>query len=126
MGTKVKIKSGHIQSQSINGGVSYKPLIITGASGTITGSITNQSFVILDGDNAIIHATIARPEPGMFLVLHCANADNAVTAKLTAGTYDGTNNTATFSALGTIFLFGVSYTRFMITQTVGTVALSST
>lgn len=122
MGNKVKIKSGHIQSHSIDGRVTYKPLTITCA----TGTISEKSFVILDGHSNVVAATIAAPVQGWFLVLTCPDADNAVTCKLTAGTFDGTNNTATFSVNGTLMLFGVSSTRFDIIQTVGTVTLTST
>jgi hypothetical protein len=119
---KVKIKSGNINLARLKGDLVIEPLTITGS----TGTITDRSFVILNGDDNTVTATIAAPTQGLLLVLTCPNADNLVKCKLTAGTYDGTNNTATFPASSTLVVFGVSSTRFVIVENINTVTFSST
>lgn len=117
---KLKIRSGAISSHLIKGSLVINPLTITG----LTGTISDRSFVILNGDDNAVAATIATPTQGQFLVISCPNADNAVTCTLTAGTWDGTNDVATFPANSALVVFGVSSTRFIIVENVNSVTFS--
>lgn len=94
---------------------------------TASGAIASTtSYVELNSTTPLIAATIAAPSAGRLLVITQTDAGTAGhTVTLTAGTYDGTNNVATFNAAGeTLVLFGVSATRFVIVENIGSVALS--
>lgn len=113
---------------------------VTGdVTGDITGGVVNpessyvadgaiattDSFVQLDATDASTAMTIAAPAAGRQLTISCVDATNTVTVTLTAGTYDGTNNVATFDAAAeTLVLYGISATRFVIVENIGGVALS--
>jgi hypothetical protein len=74
-----------------------------------------------------IAATIAAPVPGNFLIIPNTSASGtaAHTVTLTAGTFDGTNNIATFNAPNeTLVLYAVSATRYVIVENIGSVGLS--
>lgn len=95
---------------------------------TVSGAIASTaSFVTLNSTTPAIAATIAAPAAGRFLVITQIDSGTAGhTVTLTAGTYDGTNTIATFNALGeTLVLFGVTATRFVIVQNIGSVGLST-
>jgi hypothetical protein len=94
---------------------------------TASGAIASTAnYVELNNDSVAIAATIAAPTAGRFLVITQTDTGTAGhTVTLTAGTYDGTNNIATFNAAGkTLVLFGVSATRFVIVENIGLVTLS--
>lgn len=94
---------------------------------TASGAISaNVSYVELNSTTPLIAATIAAPAAGRFLVITQTDAGTAGhTVTLTAGTYDGTNNVATFNAQGeTLVLFGVSATRFVVVENIGSVAIA--
>jgi len=117
---KVSLKSGSIKRSKVSGRTMYDSLTITGE----TGEITNESFVILDGTSNTVSATMTAPKEGQMLVVWCSNADNAVKITLAAGTWDGTNDVATFPASSCLAVFGVSSTRFVIIENVNTVTFS--
>jgi len=86
----------------------------------------NASFVELDGSSNAVAATLAAPTKGQWLVITCTDATNDCTVTLTAGDFDGTNNIATFNAAEeTLVLFGLSATRFVVVENIGSVALSA-
>ncbi len=92
-----------------------------------SGAINEYAELVrLNSTTPLIAATIAAPRPGRFLVI--TQIDGGIaghTVTLTAGTFDGTNDVATFDAAGeTLVLYGVSETRFMIVENIGTVAFS--
>ena len=93
------------------------------ASGAISSDV---SYVELNKSGASLAMTIAAPEAGRFLVIVQTDSGTAGhTVTLTAGTYDGTNNVATFNAQNEcLVLFGVSATRFVIVENIGAVGLS--
>jgi hypothetical protein len=87
----------------------------------------NNSFFFLNGATTGVDRTIAAPEVGAIVVCSCNNATNNCTLKLLSGTFDGTNNTATFNAAEeTLVFFGLSTTRAVILENIGGVVLSST
>ena len=95
---------------------------------TSSGAIADTaSYVELNNDSASIAATIAAPAAGRFLVItQTDSGTQGHTVTLTAGTYDGTNNIATFNAqYESLVLFGVSATRFIIVENIGSVGLST-
>lgn len=95
---------------------------------TASGAITSNIVGLAHGTVAIA-ATLAAPVAGMPLdiVNTSASGTAAHTVKLTAGTFDGTNNTATLNAPDeALYCMGVSSTRFQIVLNVGSVGLSST
>ena len=93
------------------------------ASGAISG---DYSLVTLNSTTPKIEATIAAPTAGELLVITQLDAGTAGhTVTLTAGTFDGTNDVATFNAAGeTLVLVGVSATRYMVVENIGSVAFS--
>ena len=96
---------------------------ISATTGTVKA---NASFVELDGSDNTVAATLAAPRKGQWLVVTCTDASNNCTLTLTAGDFDGTNNIATFNAAEeTLVLFGVSATRFVVVENIGSVALSA-
>ena len=95
---------------------------------TVTGAISaDVSYVELNHASVKIEATIAAPAAGRFLVITQTDAGTAGhTVTTTAGDFDGTNNTATFNAAEeTLVLFGISATRFVIVENIGSVGLTS-
>lgn len=90
-----------------------------------SGQVPAASFVQLDHATVKIEATMT-PTVGQFLVISQKDAGTVGHTVTTAGTFDGTNNTATFNAANeTLVLFGVSSTRWAIVQNIGSVALSA-
>lgn len=95
---------------------------------TASGAITS-NIVGLNHATVIIASTLAAPVAGepLFVIDTSATGTTAHTVKLTAGTFDGTNNTATLNAPDeALYCIGISATRFQIILNVGGVALSST
>lgn len=97
---------------------------------TAAGAIdANANFVVINSatPSTAIALTIAAPAAGRFLVITQQDegtAGNTVT--LTAGTFDGVHNLATFDAKDeTLILFGVSTTRFVVWENIGSVALGT-
>lgn len=94
---------------------------------TASGAIdANAHFVTLSSTTPKIEATIAAPAPGRFLVITQLDGGTAGhTVTLTAGTWDGSNDIATFNAAGeTLVVYGVTATRFVIVENIGAVGLS--
>lgn len=93
----------------------------------VTLKRTPTSFVRLSNATTAIAVTIDAPKEGWFLVVTQADAGTAGhTVTLTAGTFDGTNNVATFNAAGeTLVLMGVSSTRFVVVENIGSVSLGT-
>ena len=94
------------------------------ATGAISASV---SYVELNHASVAIAATIAAPSAGRFLVITQTDAGTAGhTVTLTAGTYDGSNNVATFNAQNeTLVLFAISATRFVVVENIGSVGLGT-
>jgi hypothetical protein len=102
--------------------VIFNPTTYT-ADGQVTKDV---SFVVLNGASTGVDVTIDSPTAGRWLVVTCSDSTNDCTARLVAGTFDGTNNKATFpDAADTLVLFGVSSTRFVIVENIGGVTLSA-
>lgn len=94
---------------------------------TVSGAIpTNASYVELNCNGTAIAATIAAPAAGRLLVVtQTDGGTDGHSVTLTAGTLDGTNTIGTFNAQNeTLALYGVSATRFVILENIGSVALS--
>ena len=94
---------------------------------TASGAIDSDAhFVTLNSTTPLIAATITAPAAGRRLVITQIDAGTAGhTVTLAAGTFDGTNDVATFNAAGeTLVLYGVSATRFVIVENIGSVAFS--
>ncbi len=102
-------------------------IVIEETAYTADGAIdTTKSFVELDASSASTVMTIAAPVKGQYLVITCTDASNTVTVTLTAGTFDGTNEIATFDAAAeSLVLFGISATRYIVVENVGGVVLST-
>lgn len=67
-------------------------------------------FVILNADDAAVGITQWTPTVGKMYIIYASNVDNAVTVTLSASwTWDGTNDMATFDAVGEcIFVFAAA------------------
>jgi len=99
--------------------------VFTPAVMTTTGIVPSASYIQLDSATPKIAASIT-PTVGLFLVVSQKDAGTIGHTLTTAGTFDGTNNTATFAAANkTLVLFGISSTRWAIISNVGSVALSA-
>lgn len=82
------------------------------------------SYFEINPTGAILNCRITAPVAGRFLVITQTSNGGTSNVSLTSGTWDGTNGTATFNAASeTIVAFGVSATRFVIVENVGSVAL---
>ena len=99
------------------------PLVVTSAR-TLKGRPT--SFLQLNNATTSIAVTIDAPKPGWLLVISQRDAGTVGhTVTLTSGTFDGTNDVATLNAQNeTLVLLGVSLTRFVVVENIGSVALS--
>jgi hypothetical protein len=102
------------------------------ASGTYTtsGAISStDNFAVINNatPTTAIALTIAAPAAGRLLAITQQDAGSAGnTVTLTAGTFDGTHNRATFDAKDeTLVLFGVSATRFVVVENVGSIVLAT-
>lgn len=104
-----------------------REVIFTPKEFTADGQITkDMCFVVLNGASTGVDVTIDSPTAGRWLVITCSDSTTDCTARLIAGTFDGTNNKATFAdASDTLVLFGISSTRFVIVENIGGVALSA-
>jgi len=88
----------------------------------------NSSLVHINANaNAARAYTIDAPVAGEFLHIEQIDTDtNDRVVTLNAGTFDGTNNTATFNAAKeALTLIGLSATRYLLIQNQGSVGLSS-
>lgn len=103
-------------------------LTLTPTVYTATGAIDpTKSYVELDTASGKIEMTIAAPVAGKVLVITQVDAGtDGHTVTCTAGDFDGGgNNIATFNAAEeSLVLFGLSATRYIIVENVGSVALS--
>lgn len=105
--------------RGLNFGVSQN---ISASTGTVKA---NDSFIELDGTSNAVAVTLTAPTKGQWLIVTCPDSTNDCTLTLTSGTFDGTNNIATFADAGdTLVLFGISATRFVIVENIGSVAFS--
>lgn len=113
---------------NVRGGAYQGAIIQNSSEMTADGAIDeNAAYVELNNSSASIAATIAAPEAGRFLVItQTDSGTEGHTVTLSAGTYNGTNDIATFNAqYETLVLYGVSATRFVIVENIGSVGLSS-
>lgn len=94
------------------------------ASGAIPATV---SLVALNKSDGALAMTIAAPTPKQVLVIYQKDGGTqGHTVTLTAGTYDGTNDIATFNAqYEALVLIGVSATRYLLVSNIGSVALSA-
>jgi len=100
----------------------------------VTAVAYTSSAAIAEADNVVdlnhaavkIAATITQPRIGRILVITQIDAGTAAhTVTLAQGTFDGTNNTATFNAqYEALVLLGISDSRFLILKNYGSVGLS--
>jgi hypothetical protein len=94
---------------------------------TATAITDFAEFVNLNKSDGALATTLAAPTAGRFLVIAQTDAGTSGhTVTLAAGTFDGTNEIATFNAANeTLVLYGISATRFIIVENIGAVALST-
>lgn len=93
------------------------------ADGEITG---RDSWIRLNNSSTALAITLDAPIAGQLLIItQVDSGTEGHTVTLTAGTYDGSNDVATFNAQDeTLVLFGVSATRFVVLENIGSVSLS--
>lgn len=105
--------------RGLNFGVSQN---ISASTGTVK---FNDSFIEMDGTSNTVALTQAAPIKGQWLVVTCTDGTNDCTLTLTAGTFNGSDNVATFNAAAeTLVLFGISATRYVVVENIGSVAFS--
>jgi hypothetical protein len=107
-----------------NFGLVFKPGVTLTQSDALPPN-GDVSFVRLNSTTKI-EATLTKPTTGQFLVITQIDAGTAGhTVTLASGTFNGTNTIATFNAAAeTLVLFGVSESRFVIIENIGSVGLS--
>ena len=95
-------------------------------SSTNKACITN-GLNIVTGGAGLADATLGLPSPGYRCTIRVASVDENKTVVVTcAGTFDGTNNTATFNAADdSLTLVYNTATAWAIEANIGAVALSS-
>lgn len=112
--------TGNVTGSLYGGAAVFTPSVLTES-----GQVPAVTFVQLDHATVKIEAVMT-PTVGQLLVISQKDAGTVGHTVTTAGTFDGTNNTATFNAANeTLVLFGVSATRWVIIQNIGSVALSA-
>jgi hypothetical protein len=84
-------------------------------------------LVQLNKSDGVLASTLTAPAAGRFLVITQIDAGTSGhTVTLAAGTFDGTNEIATFNAAGeTLVLYGLTATRFAVVENLGAVAFST-
>lgn len=119
--------TGNVSGSILGPSGAFTALTTVSITKTADGAISpTDSFIKLDGTDNTCDMTISAPYSGSYKVITCVDATNSVTVTLTAGTFDGTNEIATFDAAEeTLVLFGISATRFVILENIGSVALST-
>ena len=107
--------------------VNFRGLHSNATEYTASGAINSQdSFVQLNSSGAALAMTMPAPVEGRHLIItHSDISTSSHAVTLAAGTFDGTNDVATFDAENeTLVLFGLSATRYVIVENLGSVALS--
>lgn len=99
---------------------------VTNVTATANAAIPVDVGYVKLNSTTKIEATIAAPTEGRMLVITQADAGTAGhTVTLTAGTWDGSSTIATLNAQDeTLVVLGISATRFVIVENIGSVALS--
>jgi len=103
---------------TLKGGLTLQPVVKTATDNFIN---TNESYVELSDSNAFV-SFIDAPIPGQYIIITTTlqPSPGNHTVKLNDGTFDGTNNLATFTGqYSTLVLFGVSDTRYIIINNSG-------
>ena len=98
------------------------------ASYTTSGALAIGGFASINSSGGTLALTLAAPpEAGVDQTICLVTAGNNAVVTLGSGvTYDGTNNTATFSTAGqTLILKSISTTRWVIVENIGTVTFSA-
>lgn len=108
----------------VRNGISLIPGLTMVASGAIPAN-GQVSFVRLNSTTKIA-ATLTKPKIGHILIITQIDAGTAGhTVTLASGTWDGTNDVATFNAkYETLILFGVTADRYVVVENIGSVAFS--
>lgn len=120
-------KKATVEAMGMTTQLDTQAAAVTAAAYTATGAIAEADNVVdLNHSSTKIEATIAAPRPGRILVItQIDSGTEGHTVTLTAGTFDGTNNTATLNAqYEALVLLGISTKRFLILKNYGSVALS--
>lgn len=124
---KRTLTKGTIEGMGMSTQIDSQAAAVTAVSYTAAGAIGAADNVVdLDTASGAMAMTIAIPEPGRILVItQIDSGTDGHTVTLTSGTFDGTNNTATFNAqYEALVLLGISDKRFLILKNYGSVALS--
>lgn len=122
------------QTEGMIKGMGASTQLMTQAAAVTAETYTTAAPAIAEADNVVdldtadakMECTIARPRPGRILVItQVDSGTDGHTVTLTQGTFDGTNNTATFNAqYEALVLLGISDKRFLILKNYGSVGLS--
>jgi len=100
---------------------------VTAVAYTASGAIADDDAVVTIATNSAAYTLSAPVIPGRILVITQSGTGTiTVTQDGGNGTFDGTNNTATFNAAAeTLILYGINDKRWLILENVGAVALSA-
>lgn len=93
---------------------------------TATAISETTSCVLLNKSDGVLASTLANPSTGRLLVItQYDSGTSGHTVTLGTGTFDGTNNIATFNAKGdTLVLLGLTGALFLVLVNVGSVSFS--
>lgn len=111
---------------TFNGDVTADVLYLgPGDEMTASGTVPDGSYVNLNHATVAIAASVV-PVAGRILIVTQKDAGTVGHTLTTAGTFDGTNNTATFNAqYETLVLLAIDTTRWVIIGNFGSVGLSA-
>jgi len=119
-------KKGTIDGMGMSTQLDSQASAVTAEAYTTAGAIAEAANVVDINNVSKLAMTITMPRPGRILVITQIDAGTAGhTVTLAQGTFDGTNNTATFNAqYEALVLLGISTSRFLILKNYGSVGLS--
>lgn len=123
----IKTYVGNFVDTFVGGSIDPTGLVFTATEVTASGALPGFSYIQLNKADGALAMTSLYPTPGRFLVIVQTDAGTSGhTVTLTSGTFDGTNDTATFDAQGeALVLFGISDSRYAILANIGSVGLSN-
>lgn len=125
--TATTVNAGNLAG-AFDGGATLAQISLPYQEITTTGTaiLGTTSSVLLNKSDGVLASTLTAPSTGRLLLISQYDAGTSGhTVTLGSGTFDGTNNIATFNAAGeTLLLYGLTAARFLVLINNGSVAFS--
>jgi len=123
-----EFKKGHSKGFMYSSQLNTQAAAVTSVAYTASGAIADGDNVVdLNQASSALAMTLTQPMIGRILVISQIDAGTqGHTVTLAQGTFDGTNNVATFNAASEVLvLLGISNKRYLILKNIGSVGLSA-